>query len=120
MNAERRLPWVKWFPTDWLGDSRVQRAPLAVRGAWFEILNHMFHEGEASITATAQEFATGIVHATKRETVKMLSAISLRGIADVEWKGSKVTVVSRRLMRDLKRKEGDKIRQRRHRAGGEE
>ena len=38
-------PWMKFYPSDWLGSSRLRRCSLAARGLAMELICHM-HQGE--------------------------------------------------------------------------
>lgn len=40
-----KKPWLKFYPSDWKGDSRLRMASLEARGLWLEMLALM-HEGE--------------------------------------------------------------------------
>src|SRR5215475_2232215 len=38
-------PWMKFYPSDWLGSSRLRRCSFAARGLAIELICHM-HQGE--------------------------------------------------------------------------
>jgi hypothetical protein len=40
-----RLPYMKWYPSDWRADPRLRMCSLAARGLWIDLISYM-HEGE--------------------------------------------------------------------------
>jgi len=107
---QTRLPWVKWYPTDWMGDAGVRRAPLEVRGAWFEILQQMFHDSRHTISLPVKEWAL-LMGCTVDRARRMLHVIRVRKIARVSGRSDgNVTVTCRRLEREAKKRDLTKLR----------
>lgn len=36
-----KLPWMKFFPADWLSDEKLRACSIETRGLWIDILSHM-------------------------------------------------------------------------------
>jgi len=112
-----RLPWVMWYPTDWLGDAKLHRAPLETRGAWQEILQHMFHDQVHTLKLPMKEWAR-LLGCHVATAARVLRDIKRREIGTVSGAISgrcsgRVAVTCRRLEKHANKKEYNRIRQRR-------
>jgi hypothetical protein len=112
-----RLPFAKFFATDWMGDAKLQRASLRAKGAWIQILAHMWHDGAFQISGTVEEFATTILHCPIRDAGVTLREIGDAGIAEVTTRGERICVMSRRLKREHDKRKGWRDRKKRQREG---
>ena len=59
-----RLPYVPFYCSDWLGDSKVRRMSLEQRGAYFDLLCHAWDDGAIPANADQRAHLLGI---TKRK-----------------------------------------------------
>ena len=99
----------QWYWSDWFGDTNVARLDPASRCVWFELLGIMSQEGTFQVSDDVSSLAraTGV-----RETVmeKALQKIEEKNVAQVIENNGVYTVISRRLEREMKRK--DAVRER--------
>jgi len=108
-------PAYLWYPKDWKGDPLVQRASIATRGVWREVLDQMHLSSSYQITATVAHFAR-LIGCTKREFASALSEIKRTGIANVTECNGDVTLLCRRLLRLYKARKTNRERVSRFRA----
>jgi len=108
------LPWLKWYPSDWLRDTRA--LTLAAKGAWIDILSALHNARPyGTKTATIEQWAR-IVGASEGECAGILRELDKSGVADVVTLGnSDVTVKSRRMIREETQRAGLRERVARHR-----
>lgn len=105
-----KLPWIKFYPTDWRGDPALRMCSLAARGLWMEMLAIM-HEadprGSLLINGniiTAKQLAS-LCGATAREIVALLAELETAGVFSRTEGG---TIFSRRMKRDDEKAAQDK------------
>jgi hypothetical protein len=101
-DEQKRKPWFKFWPSDWLGDEKLRVCSLAARGFWIECLALM-HKAEPyghllvnGIAPTMQELGK-LVAATAGETSRMLDELKTKGVCSVTDAG---VIFSRRMVRD--------------------
>lgn len=105
MSDTQRKPWLKFYPSDWLGDERLRLCSLAARGLWADMIclmhksdpyGHMLVNGLAPTTKQlARMLGTGQqeVHALLKEL----------GDAGVYSQTEFDVIYSRRMVRDGER-----------------
>jgi hypothetical protein len=94
-------PWMKFYPSDWIGSSRLRRCSIAARGLAVELMCHM-HMGEPYGHLTVKgdtEIArlVGLPHQTVRKLLPMLVAT---GVVCLSQTG---TIFSPRMVRDYEK-----------------
>jgi hypothetical protein len=106
-DEQKRKPWFKFWPSDWLGDEKLRVCSLAARGLWVECLalmhkaepyGHLLVNGAAP---TLQELGK-LVAATAGETSRMLDELKTKGVYSVTEAG---VIFSRRMVRDKAREQ---------------
>lgn len=110
MSADKRLPWMKWFPADWRGDPRLRMSTLAARGLWADLIAYM-HEGDPyghlTIDGIAPDLAgiAGLVGRPLPEVRKALAELEQRNVFSRTEAG---VIYSRRMVRDKAKQERDR------------
>jgi hypothetical protein len=99
------LPWVKWFPKDWLGDAGLIRASLVAKGAWMEALMHILHDGKYEMTLTADGWARlwGVEIGVAKDIIKELKSLMVTPVEERSTTGE-ITLISRRALKDAIRR----------------
>jgi len=108
-----KAPAFQFYPNDWTHD--MQEHSLEIRGAWITILCTLWWaatKGEA--TKQVNQWAR-ILGVNEPECERILEYICSVNIADVTKCNGDVTVVSRRMVREFKARQDNKLRQQRHR-----
>ena len=109
-----RLPWVKFWVQDWLGAADIQRVSIATEGAWHRALCLMWHDGLASISMLDGEWG----HLWRMDEVgacKIIDELNRSGICEVERTGHLVTLLCRRLQKQLNSNEKTRLRMQKRR-----
>jgi len=90
------LPYMQFFPTDWLADTRMITA--STKGAWIDTIAHLWNAPtRGTMTATAAEWGRlWGVEAGEVETI----ISDLGKVAGIRREGFSLTIYSRRMVRD--------------------
>ena len=107
-----KAPSIQFYPKDWMFD--MDAHPLEIEGAWIRICCKLWHGCKAGkLTRTAEQWARilGVVQEKARVIFAYLQA---NEIAEVTYSNDKITIGSRRVMRDAKLREANRLRQERH------
>lgn len=109
-SADRRQPWMKWYPADWRADPAVRMCGLAARGLWADMLGLM-HEAEpyghlivAGRAPTNQQLAA-LVGVELRAVTAALAELEAAGVFSRTAEG---VIFSRRMVRDKAKAEADR------------
>ena len=113
-----KLPWLKFYPTDWLGDEALRSCSVEARGLWFDMLclmakseihGHLLTGGRpTSIKSIAR--ISGVV---PKRTMKLMEELRLNGVFSVENE----TIISRRMVKDERVRKSDATRKMNQRHG---
>lgn len=98
-------PCFLFYPSDWERD--VAQHPLEIGGAWMLILCSLFWEGGGA-TKTLPEWAK-IIRENQKKTQEILEYLSQKSICDLDNQNGNITIISRRMMRDIEIREIRKI-----------
>lgn len=100
--SKEKQPYIPFYLGDYIKDTR--RLPLAVRGAWVDLLLFMWNEkNKGEITATYQEFSS-MLGCPLNECEFAIGLLIEKNVCDHEFLGGgKVKLVSRRMKRDVKK-----------------
>jgi len=104
----RKLTWIKFYPSDWQAEPTLKGCSLASKGLWLEMLGLMAHsvkhghlcQFNAPEPLTSKDLAL-TVGAEVEEVEKCLEELGAKGVFSVSPKG---TIYSRRLLKDAKRR----------------
>lgn len=108
-----KLPFMKFYPADWMKDTR--HLSLPAKGAWIDIINLMWMNEHCRGEYTATEAALArAIGASPAELHPVLE--ELKTVASVTFVNGTVTVMSRRIVKEESDREVDRIRQTRHRS----
>jgi hypothetical protein len=114
--VEVKMPWIKFFPSDWKSDNRLSRCSPATRGIWIDLICDM-HDSSRSgkISGSLMELSRA-ARCTTAEIQVAIEELSSTKTADVTLHHDFVTVVNRRMNRDYKKREMSRLRQIKHRS----
>lgn len=94
------LPWVKWYPQNWLSEPGLSKADVATQGIWCNAVNAMLLEKTDRISGTLEQLS----RVCRCRTAQMNLAISeLKSfkIAEVSIQNGYTVIACRRLQREL-------------------
>lgn len=104
-------PWMKFYPGDYRSDPGLRTCSLAARGLWVEMLCLMHEAGRVgTLTVNGRQIDTkalaGLCGVGEREVKRGIAELENAGIFSRESDG---TIYSRRMLRDVKNTEKNKI-----------
>ena len=110
-----KLPFMQFFPADWLRDTRCL-TPEA-RGVWIDLLCFLHDtEPRGSATLTIRQWASKLVVNQDTFTACLSELVEMGVCNSVTLGNGHVTVESRRITREQKRRESDRMRKARERS----
>lgn len=94
-----KQPYIAFYTGDWLKDTKLSLCSLATRGLWIDLICnlHEFDHG-GSITANAEQIAR-ICRCTVADADAAISELRTYGVADVNEREGRLTIVCRRMKR---------------------
>lgn len=105
------------YPSDLLTDMDLKMCSLATKGAWvYGTLLYLWREGRDRVTATHAELAK-LWDCTEEEALDVVLELGERDVAEITYDGVTVSIVSRRLSRQMKEREKARQRKAKQRAG---
>jgi len=115
-----KAPAFQFYVMDWMRD--LEEYPLEIEGAWIRIICKLwFSDKRGSLTRTADQWGR-ILRIPEEEAVRIITKLKDEKIGDVTFCHGQcngdITVECRRMLRTERSKEGNRIRQKRHRETG--
>lgn len=109
-------PAFQFYTKDWLGDPQLRAASGLTRGFWMDFICYMWDEPErGKLTRTPQELAR-MVGAENGQIDEFLEEAKRLGFCDISvTDNGNVTLCNRRMFRNDKEKEYNRLRQQRYR-----
>ena len=100
---EKKLPYIHFYPGDWLKDVAVQSLDFEQKGIWFEMLLLMFEsEPRGYLTLNGEPMETEILakflKKTSKKTSKVVEILLSRGVAKMDKNGC---IFNARMVRDV-------------------
>ena len=113
-----KLPWIKFFPSDWLSDESLRSCSIGARGLWMDLLAMMAKSNTHGFlliggSPASVDQISRIIGEDPQTTRKLLEELEANGVFSRDEKN---VVFSRRMRRDEAVRESDRERQIRHRA----
>ena len=113
-----KLPWIKFYPGDWLSDEALRSCSVEARGLWVdmiclmaksEIHGHLLIGGKP---ARAEQIAR-IVGLLPQRAMELMDELNASGVFSFHQE----TIISRRMVKDEQLRKSDAVRQMRKRHG---
>lgn len=98
-----RLPWLKFFPRDWMADDRLRLVSVAARGLWMDVLCLMHQSPERGYLLSAAGDALDpaklarVVGETATTVTALVAELETAGVFSRDDRG---VMVCRRMVRD--------------------
>lgn len=112
-----KLPFFQFYPLDWIRDTRC--LPPEIRGVWIDILAIAWNEPKRGIYNRDQESLVRELGIKTEQVGMILDALKLVADVNLTEHNGRITVVSRRMVREEKEREINRKRQHRFRHNGE-
>lgn len=107
---EKRLPYLKFYCSDWRGDPRLRMCSLAARGLWIDLISYA-HEGEpyGHVTIDGKvpdlDDIAALVARPLKEVKAALAELEERNVFS---RGGNGAIYSRRMVRDKAKADTDR------------
>jgi len=109
-----KLPWMQFYPADYLLDTQLLSP--AARGVWMDLICHLWRAEPRGVMTLSREHWSRLLRCSVKEFAHCLDELTVHGICNaVTLANGDVTLLSRRLVRDEKRRRGAAMRVSRHR-----
>lgn len=113
--ADRKMPWMKFWVSDWMMDERLAQCSPSTRGIWMDLLCVMHASGRTGeLSGTIDQLAR-VARCTPDEMLSALRELRQTVTAESRESHGVVTVINRRMSRDHKEREMANLRQQRKR-----
>lgn len=105
-----KLPWRKWYPSDWICEQEIAKASLKARGLWAEALNCMMYSDTHTLVGTPDEMSR-LLRCSVSDFDAALEDLIRTNVGQVECRNGVVRFTSRRLRRESGKRDYDRNRQ---------
>lgn len=96
-----KLPWIKFYPADWLKDPALRMASRTDRGIWIDLLCFMWEANDRGVLRGRTEDFCEMLHCPEAEWITFLEQTERLRFADVSIDSHGiVTLRNRRMARD--------------------
>lgn len=110
--------WFKFEWNDWLSDEALLCCSFEAQGFWIRCLCHMHRSGTFELSGTVDDLRR-LLGCLPEEVTRNARELKRTGAADVRFGNGDVSIKSRRLEREAKSKEKNRLYVANHRAKGE-
>lgn len=114
-----KLPWFKFFPTWWLGDTELSKCTSATRGVWIDLLCAMHQSGRSGELRGTTDQIARLARCSTAELTQALTELQATGTADVTFRNNDVTVINRLMKRESKVRIDTAFRVKKHRSNND-
>ena len=107
-----KLPWAKFFYADFTQDTQILSNQAT--GGWIRILCQMWHKNSGTLSFTKKQLSR-LLGADENKSMEIIREIMENKIGNVNITGpnEKITVISRRIKREVTDRENNRLRQER-------
>jgi hypothetical protein len=114
-----KLPWFKFYPTWWLGDTELSKCTSATRGVWIDLLCAMHQSGRSGELRGTTDQIARLARCSTAELTQALTELQTTGTADVTFRNNDVTVINRLMKREAKSRKDTALRVKKHRSNND-
>ncbi|RYD42738.1 MAG: DUF1376 domain-containing protein [Verrucomicrobiaceae bacterium] len=100
------LPYMQLYVADYLRDTEI--LSLTAQGAWSRMLCNMWHPDRRGVLTYRLSAIARLLGSSEPEARGIIDEIDDCKVGNVEWDGDRVTITSRRMVRDWEKMEADK------------
>jgi uncharacterized protein YdaU (DUF1376 family) len=110
-----KLPWMKFFPNDYLADTRGLSPEE--KGMWMDLICYAWQSPTRGTISYPIDSLSRMLGASREALEAVLKSLRFQGIAEITFDShANVTVVSRRMLRDEKERDSARLRKQRERS----
>jgi hypothetical protein len=113
--TKKKLPWMKFYPGDWLKDPALSMCSPATRGIWIDALAAMHENGRAGELSGTPEMLARALRCEIEDVTICHEELTLTKTAEVTVQNGVITLRNRRMLREAKAYKLNALRQKRWR-----
>ena len=95
-----KMPWMKFYPKDWLGDPQLSQCKPSTRGIWMDAVSAMHANGRTGQLEGEIEALTRICRCTPDELMAACRELKATKTAEIRIANAKITLENRRMKRE--------------------
>jgi hypothetical protein len=107
-----KMPFMMFYPQDWLYDTRILTPEE--RALWIDLLCFMWNSSSRGVIEATRQNVAQMVGLECSKFNYLIDSIKNKKVAEVTDGNEKVTIISRRMVREEKERESSRIRKRRY------
>jgi len=109
-----KLPYITFFSGDWMKDPRLSLCSPATRGIWIDFICSMHELDHCGVISGDRDQLSRIGRCSVVQLDHALIELSTSGTADLTERNGIITLINRRMKREYKERENNKLRQQRY------
>lgn len=113
-----KLPWMQFNTGDWLKDPKLSMCLPATRGIWIDAIAAMHEDGRSGALSGTADQLVRVLRCTEPALMAALTDLQSTGAGDVHVRNNVITLMCRRMTREAKDREDNRLRQEKHRRNG--
>ena len=114
-----KAPAFQFYVKDWLSDPQLKQCSFSTKGIWIDLLCFMWDAPERGKLESTVNRLCKMIGARKSEFELFITEATELSFCDISVTGNgpsqDVTLINRRMNREVKQKENNRLRQQRHR-----
>lgn len=113
--STQKFPWMQFNTGDWLKDPRLSMCLPATRGIWIDAIAAMHECGRSGSLSGSPEQLSRVLRCTESALMAAIDDLQATGAADVTSRNGIITLNNRRMQREDKERQCNRLRQDRYR-----
>lgn len=110
-----KFPSFQFYPGDWMKDPKLGLCSPATRGIWIDCLCAMHESDPRGIIEGSADQLARLLRASSSDVQSAVDELLATGAATVTLRNGKITLTNRRMVKEAKEREANRLRQDRHR-----
>ncbi len=111
-----KLPWMQFCTGDWLKDPQLSMCLPATRGIWADAIAAMHENGRCGTLSGTPDQLVRVLRCDVPALLAAVDDLQSTGAADVTHRNGQITLTNRRMQREAKSRELNRLRQLRYRS----
>lgn len=112
-----KFPWMQFNTGDWLKDPKLSMCLPATRGIWIDAIAAMHEDRRSGTLSGSLCQLARVLRCTEPALIAALDDLQATGAGDVTQRNGCITLINRRMFREAKDRENNRLRQERFRYG---
>lgn len=111
-----KLPFLQFYPGDWLKDPKLSMCSPATRGIWIDALAAMHESDRSGVLTGSPDQLARVLRCSPSDVQVAARELMTTGTANVRESNGLITLENRRMLRESKERKQSNLRQERYKA----